>query len=126
MNNIIKRDNLKNISEQVSVSEIYSNNESLELRFPEMTISFRNPLVYKFGFPNNEVSSFLDIAKAIDAEDFFLYTIKDTDWLKSILKLNSNHPKHSDKIFETYSHFLLFLEDDTFVCIAESFNIIQK
>jgi len=125
MNKIIAQNNLKNISKRIYDCEIYSNNRELKLSFPDFVIS-SNTLIYKFGFPNNEVSHYTDISMAINAEEFLLYTLKETDWLENILKLNSNHPRHTNKLFESYSHFLLFLEDDTFECIATDFNIIQK
>ena len=126
MNKIISKKRLKDISKDFENCTVFSNSHDLKLVFSDCTILFEEPLVYKFGYPNNEVSHYTNVAKAIEAEDLVLYKLKDTEWIKSIIKLNSNHPKHSDKLFESFYHFLIFFEDNTFECLATDYKIIQS
>jgi hypothetical protein len=86
------------------------------------SLSFKNHLIYKFGYPNAEVLQSHPYYNLV-LESYNVYEVKESDWLKQIEDMNKVHPFHNPIRFKMYKHFVITFEDSTFECIARELEL---
>lgn len=82
-------------------------------------ISFKNFLIYKFGYPNVEVLQSHPYY-SLGLEPYKIYEVVESDWVSKIEQMNKVHPFHNSVKYKMYKHFILTFEDSTFECVARS------
>ena len=82
-------------------------------------LKFSSTTVYKFGYPNDEVSHPLENS---GLGSYGFYEVSNSGWLKEIIKINQHHHRHSDEMFFRDKHFIAKFKDVTFEIIAINFE----
>jgi hypothetical protein len=85
-------------------------------------IQFNDPSIYKFGTPNDEV---------LNGHPYYKFGLKwysfseviNSEWIEQIKKMNRVHSNFKEENWKTSRHFIIPFHDETFECIAESFEI---
>jgi len=88
-------------------------------------ITFKNHLIYKFGYPNAEVLQ-AHPYYALGLEAYKFFEVVNSDWVDDIEQRNRVHPFHNPIRYKMYKHFLITFEDSTFECIAAGMGIEFK
>jgi len=101
--------------------KLHAEGGDVTLYFQPLKIIFYSYVIFKSGDPNEEVanvSDFPDIST--------VYKIENSNWIEEIKIQNRSHPKHKDEIFAKFKHFKIRFSDETFDCIANSYEIIPE
>jgi hypothetical protein len=89
---------------------------------PIAIITFRFCYSTMFGPPNDEAFDGHPLSSR-GLEPYSSFIIKDSSWLRTLIKMNEVHPYHNLKMFEGFKHFILAFHDSTFECIAKDFEV---
>ncbi|MEO2078277.1 MAG: hypothetical protein ABGX20_23355 [Bacillus sp. (in: firmicutes)] len=89
---------------------------------PLAIITFRFCKSTMFGPPNDEAFRGHPLSSR-GLEPYSAFIVKDSSWLRRLIKMNEVHPYHNLKLFEGYKHFILSFHDSTFECIAQDFEV---
>ena len=116
----IKR--LENISDEYLYS-LSAKDGNIILHFENSKLFFKSYLIFKNGYPNIDVSIVQEKFGENDIESSVLYQVTNSSWITEITIANRIHPDHKDELFENLIHFLIFFHDETFECIADSYEI---
>jgi hypothetical protein len=114
------------LCEKVKDEYLYSLNAidgNVILHFKDLRIVFKSYLIFKNGYPNDEVYSVQEKFVKNHLMPSVLYQIVNSAWVNEIKKINRVHPRHEDKLFDKAKHFLIFFQDETFECIADSYEV---
>lgn len=84
-------------------------------------LKFDNVIQHTFGFPNDE---------ALPGHRYYTFGLKyyamievlNSDIIEKIKKENSVHPRHNDKMYDSYRHFIFTFHDSTLELIAKDFS----
>jgi hypothetical protein len=79
-------------------------------------------ILYKYGYPNDEVSHPLS-KYGLGFYGFF--RVDNSPWLTEIKNNNKAHHRHSDKIFEYYKHYIVKFKDVTVEILATKFEEVE-
>ncbi|WP_323816615.1 hypothetical protein [Cellvibrio sp. NN19] len=72
-------------------------------------IKFNSRLV-KYGSPNDEARGGHPLTKyGLGFYGFF--EVENSDWVREQIELNSVHPRHNEKLFEGYKHYVACFQD---------------
>jgi hypothetical protein len=85
-------------------------------------IVFTFPLVHYFGPPNDETLQGHPLA-AFGLTHYATFEVGNSRWIEELRKMNRVHPRHDDSRFDRYRHFVWTFHDNTFECLAESFEV---
>jgi len=85
-------------------------------------ITFKECYSTMFGPPGDETFEAHPLSSH-GLERYSSFIIKDSSWLRILIKMNSVHPRHNESHFENLKHFILSFHDSTFECIAEDFEV---
>jgi hypothetical protein len=96
----------------------------VELFFEDVKIKFCDIVVFKCGYPNEEVYMHLEFYTEQNLKKYHLYEILGSEWIKSLNDLNKVHPKDNGQLFKNDRHFTILFEDEVFECIAHSFDVV--
>ena len=66
--------------------------------------------IYKFGYPNDEVSHPLS---KYGLGFYGLFQVNNSPWVKELKENNQVHPRHSDDLFNKYKHYIAKFKDVT-------------
>jgi len=88
-------------------------------------VTFKNFLIYKFGYPNAEVLQ-AHPYYTLGLEAYRLFEVMGSDWVQDIEQRNKVHPFHNPIRYKMYRHFLVAFEDSTFECVAAGMEIEFK
>jgi hypothetical protein len=88
-------------------------------------ITFKNHLIYKFGYPNAEALQ-AHPYYTLGLEAYRLFEVVSSDWVEDIEQKNRVHPFHNPIRYKMYKHFLIAFEDSTFECVAAGMEIEFK
>ena len=89
-------------------------------------IKFKGCTQYKFGSPNDEAIEGHPLYKyGLQAYAFF--EVKNSEWVKTLMKMNRVHYCHRDEYFDNCKHYIYFFHDNCFeiVCDSYSYEIMQ-
>lgn len=67
-------------------------------------------LIYKYGYPNDEVSHPLS---KYGLGFYGLYKVNNSPWLTELLENNRQHQRHIEGSFDNYKHYIAKLKDVT-------------
>ncbi len=85
-------------------------------------VKFKKRYIYKFGIPNDEVLLGHQYYK-IGLKPYSFMEVKDSDWIKEIIRIESHHPYFDKHSFGKLKHYIFTFKDNTFECIAEDYSI---
>jgi len=77
-------------------------------------------LVYKYGYPNDEVSHPL-MKYGLGFYGFF--EILNSPWIEESRVNNSTHPRHTDSMLQDHRHFVAKFKDVTIEVIAQNYEL---
>ena len=83
-----------------------------------VSITFESCLIFTYGYPNDEVFQTHRLAKS-GLEMDVLYEVLHSDWIHTLRRQNTVHPRHSDNMFENYHHYVFAFKDGVFECISK-------
>lgn len=115
-----------NLCEKIEDEYLYCLNakdNNVVLEFQNSKLVFNSFLIFKNGYPNEEVFTTQKYFQDNDLRLSTLYQISDSLWIEGIKKDNQIHPRHKDEIFDRFKHFIIFFSDESFECIANSYEI---
>ena len=118
--------NLKEVTSGYYICNLIKSGEQLKMVFDNIEIIFENYQIFKCGYPNEEVYMHSDFYINNNPQKYILYEVEQSDWIRELVNVNKVHQRHSDILFETDKHFIIYYEDEIFECVAEGFNIIPK
>lgn len=110
------------IADEYSYS-LSASDGNILLHFRNTTICFNSYLVFKTGYPNEEIFIMEKQFSENDLRISTLYQIVNSMWIRDIKLNNRVHPRHKDEIFDRFNHYKIFFTDETFECIAKSYEI---
>jgi hypothetical protein len=79
-------------------------------------------LIYKYGYPNDEVSHHLS-KYGLGSYGFFQIT--NSPWVTEVRDNNRQHHRHTDSSFDNYKHYIARFKDVTVEVISTSIQEIQ-
>lgn len=77
-------------------------------------------LVYKFGYPNDEVGL---PSKIPGVENYGFSQVTNSDWIKELMINNRSHSRHSDSHYDDYKHFIVRFKEVTLEVISKKYAI---
>jgi len=77
-------------------------------------------IVYKYGYPNDEVGHPL-MEYGLGFYGFF--EVQNSNWIDEIRNNNSTHPRHTDSLFEDDRHYVAKFKDLTLEVIANKYAL---
>ena len=89
------------------------------------TIKFNGVSQYKFGTPNDENITGHPY-HSLGLGRYAFYEVLHSDWTKGLKKINSGHSKFDERTWDKKRHFIITFRDETFECVADSFEINQE
>lgn len=79
-------------------------------------------VIYKYGYPNDEVSHPLS---RFGLGPYGFYEVINSEWIKEIRNNNRSHPRHADSLFERDKHYVARFKDVTVEIICSKFEEVQ-
>ena len=79
-------------------------------------------LIYKYGYPNDEVSHPLS---KYGLGSYGLFQVANSPWVTELRDNNRQHHRHTDSSFDDYKHYVAKFKDVTVEVICTSMNEIQ-
>lgn len=76
-------------------------------------------LVYKYGYPNDEVAHPLS---KFGLGFYGFYKVDFSPWINEIIDINKQHEKHSENHFKIYEHFIIKFKDVTLEVISQKYE----
>jgi hypothetical protein len=92
------------------------------LDFDNVKLVFIGCLIFKCGYPNEEIYLHYEYYTQGPMYKHCLYEMIDSDWVKELNAMNRVHPRHRDDLFK-YKHFIILFEDEVFECLAKSYEL---
>ena len=79
-------------------------------------------LIFKFGYPNDEVGL---PSKIKGVEIYGISEVHNSEWIKELMINNRSHSRHSDKNYSSYKHFIVRFKDVTLEVISTKYEILK-
>ena len=79
-------------------------------------------LIYKYGYPNDEVGHPLS---KYGLGFYGLYKVDNSPWTIEIMENNQQHPRHSNNMFAAYQHYIVKFKDVTLEVLCSKMEQIQ-
>jgi hypothetical protein len=89
---------------------------------PVAVLDFGLARAHYFGPPNDEAFGGHPLA-ARGLSPYGAFEVLDSSWIRLLSEMNSVHPRHSPALFAGLRHFIFCFHDNTFECIAKSFDV---
>lgn len=83
---------------------------------------FKHVLIYKFGYPNDEVI-ISHPYYSMGLRAYGMFEVQESDWISEVEQMNKVHPYHRLNQFSNLKHFIVTFKDSTFECIASEVEI---
>ena len=116
---------LDSITENYYSFKLCKANE-VSISFDDVELIFNQCLIFKCGYPNEEIYLHYDYYTQGSMKKYCLYEVTESRWIIELCKMNSVHSRHTDNIFKTDRHFIILFEDEVFECIAKSYEVQYK
>ncbi len=84
-------------------------------------LSFRF-LIYKYGYPNDEVGHPL---QSYGLGFYGFFEVKNSKWIDELKSNNRSHSKHIDSLYDNYKHYVAKFKDVTLEVIAEKYEEME-
>lgn len=81
-----------------------------------------DPILFKYGYPNDEVNHPLD-KFGLGCYGFFEVT--NSEWVKEIRNINKSHPRHTDSMFDKDKHYIAKFKDVTIEILCTEFEEVE-
>ena len=85
-------------------------------------VEFVRPWAHMSGPPNDEAFDGHPLAHR-GLEPYGTFEVKNSSWLRSLVTMNSVHPRHDPSRFADDHHFVFAFHDSTFEVIAREFQV---
>ena len=85
------------------------------------TLQF-DSLIYKYGYPNDEVSHPLS---KYGLGSYGLFQVTNSPWVTELRDNNRQHDRHTDSSFDDYKHYVVKFKDVTLEVICTNMQEIQ-
>ena len=79
-------------------------------------------LIYKYGYPNDEVGHPL---MKFGLGFYGFYEVSNSPWVEETKLHNRSHPRHSDEFYKLERHFVVKFKDVTLEVIARDYRQIE-
>ena len=79
-------------------------------------------LIYKYGYPNDEVSHPLS---KYGLGFYGFYKVNNSPWITELRENNSQHQRHTDSSFDNYKHYIAKFKDVTVEVICSRMEETQ-
>jgi hypothetical protein len=79
-------------------------------------------LIYKYGYPNDEVDHPLS---KFGLGSYGLFQVHNSPWVEELKDNNRQHARHTDSSFDQYEHYVARFKDVTVEVICTSMKEIQ-
>jgi hypothetical protein len=90
-----------------------------------IVIKIKHPLKHTFGAPSNETIQKHPCYK-LGLKPCGFYEVKNSYMLRELEEIQKSHHHFHPDIFKKYRHFILTFHDNTFECVAEDFQLLDK
>ena len=77
-------------------------------------------LIYKFGYPNDEVGL---PSKIPGVEVYGVSQVTNSEWIKELMINNRSHSRHSDSHYANYKHYIVRFKDVTLEVISKNYTV---
>ena len=85
-------------------------------------VEFNGCVSAKFGHPNDEAQRGHPLhGKGL--EGYTAQIVKNSPWLAEVAKTNSAHPYDKPETWASIDHYVFWFHDNTFECLAESYEV---
>ncbi len=114
---------LANIATNYYSCNLCKTDNDVTLNFDDVKLHFTGCLIFKCGYPNEEIYMHYDYYTQSSMKKYSLYEIQESEWINELTATNRVHQRHTDAIFKSKKHFIILFEDEVFECIAASYQI---
>jgi hypothetical protein len=78
--------------------------------------------VYKYGYPNDEVGL---TSKIPGVAIYGISEVFNSNWINELMINNRSHPRHQDKFYSNYKHYVVRLKEVTLEVICQNYEIVK-
>ena len=115
---------LDSITTEYYSCNLCKTNNDVTINFDNVNLIFADCLIFKCGYPNEEIYMHYDYYTHGGMKKYCLYEIQESNWIKELVVVNRVHPRHTDESFKQEKHFMILFEDEVFECIAVTFKVV--
>lgn len=94
-------------------------------RPPEVGLQTDIVIPHTFGPPSDEIFERRPLASR-GLKPYSVFEVKSSPWIRSLVHMNSVHPRHDPDRFADERHFIFTFRDSTFECIARAFEVVWR
>ena len=76
----------------------------------------------KLGAPNDEVF-YGHPLHGKGLEPYTAQIVRNSKWIKELETINKVHPNFDQRLWRSLNHYILWFHDETFECVAESYEV---
>jgi hypothetical protein len=85
-------------------------------------VEFHHCMSSKLGTPNEEVFHSHPLhGKGL--EPYTAQIVRNSKWIKELESINKVHIQYNQKLWHSLNHYILWFHDDTFECVAKSYEV---
>lgn len=88
-------------------------------------VRFVHPRAHTFGPPNDESLAGHPLANR-GLKPYGIFEVIGSSWIRSLERANRIHPRHDPRPFARLRHFVFTFHDNTFECVAEAVEIVER
>ena len=81
-----------------------------------------DPIIYKYGYPNDEVNHPLT---KYGLGFYGLFKVDNSPWMTEIKDNNKSHHRHNDSMFDNYKHYIAKFKDITIEILCTEFEEVE-
>jgi hypothetical protein len=81
-----------------------------------------DPKLFKYGYPNDEISHPLE---KFGLGSYGFFEVTHSEWIKEIREINKSHPSHTDSLFDKDKHYIAKFKDVTIEIICTEFEEVE-
>lgn len=90
-----------------------------------IVIKFQRPFKHTFGLPSNETIG-THPCYPLGLSYCAFYEVKNSYMLRELEAIQKSHDRFNPDDFKKFRHFILTFHDNTFECVAEDFQLLDK
>jgi len=109
--------NIQRGEPRLQAGEVLTDSDNSVFAEEVAIVEFRNYLSYSFGSPNDEALNGHPLYGR-GLENYAVFEVIESSWIKELEKRNSVHPMHSPQAFQSLHHYVFTFHDSTFECVA--------
>lgn len=102
-------------SQQILYVLLEENNERIDaLKF--------DTILFKYGYPNDEVSHPLN---KFGLGFYGFFEVTNSEWIKELMEINKSHSSHARDLFNKHKHYIARFKDVTIEIICTKFEEVE-